>query len=252
MALCVCLYRSRSAEGEKEVAMSSASEKPAVVLLSGGLDSATALAVARREGFRCHALTIAYGQRHAAELAAARRVASSLGAVEQRTLELDLRAFGGSALTGDIPVPLDRSVEAMNGGIPITYVPARNTVFLSLALAWAEVLESFDIYMGVNAIDYSGYPDCRPEFIAAFEQLANLATKAGVEHKGRFHIHTPLIQLSKADIIRLGASLGVDFSLTHSCYDPAPEGTACGRCDSCVLRRAGFETSGIADPTRYS
>jgi 7-cyano-7-deazaguanine synthase len=225
--------------------------KPAVVLLSGGLDSAMALAVARRDGFRCHALTIAYGQRHAAELQAAQRVAAALGAVEQRVLSLDLRVFGGSALTADLAVPRDRSTEAMSADIPITYVPARNTVFLSLALAWAEVLGSFDIYIGVNAIDYSGYPDCRPEFIAAFEQLANLATKAGVENKGRFRIHTPLIQLSKADIIRLGESLGVDYSLTHSCYDPAADGVACGRCDSCLLRRAGFEAAGISDPTRY-
>jgi 7-cyano-7-deazaguanine synthase len=225
--------------------------RPAVVLLSGGLDSATVLAVARRDGFRCHALTIAYGQRHAAELAAARRVAAALGAIEQRIIELDLRAFGGSALTADLPVPHDRSLEAMRTDIPITYVPARNTIFLALALAWAEVLGSFDIYIGVNAIDYSGYPDCRPEFIATFEQLANLATKAGVETKGRFRIHTPLIRLSKADIIRLGVSLGVDYGLTHSCYDPAPDGAACGRCDSCVLRRAGFEAAGITDPTQY-
>jgi 7-cyano-7-deazaguanine synthase len=232
--------------------MSSVQAKAAVVLLSGGLDSATALAVARRDGFRCHALTIAYGQRHAAELEAARRVAAALDGVEQRVLELDLRAFGGSALTADIPVPRDRSPEMMSADIPITYVPARNTVFLALALAWAEVLGSFDIYMGVNAIDYSGYPDCRPDFITAFERLANLATKAGVKSKGRFRIHTPLIQLSKADIIRLGVSLGVDYSLTHSCYDPAPDGAACGRCDSCLLRRGGFEAAGIADPTRYT
>ncbi len=226
--------------------------KPAVVLLSGGLDSATALALARRDGFRCHALTIAYGQRHAAELTAARRVAGALGAVEHRVLELDLRAFGGSALTADIPVPVDRSADAMSVDIPITYVPARNTVFLSLALAWAEVLGSFDLFVGVNFVDYSGYPDCRPDFVTAFEQLANLATKAGVEKKGRFRIHTPLIQLSKADIIRLGASLGVDFGLTHSCYDPALDGAACGRCDSCQLRRAGFEAADIPDPTHYS
>jgi 7-cyano-7-deazaguanine synthase len=225
--------------------------KPAVVLLSGGLDSATALAVARNEGFRCHALTIAYGQRHAAELEAARRVATALGAVEQRVVELDLRAFGGSALTADMPVPVDRSAEAMSADIPITYVPARNTVFLSLALAWAEVLGSFDIFLGVNSVDYSGYPDCRPEFVAAFERLANLATKAGVEQKGHFRIHTPLIELSKADIIRLGHSLGVDYGLTHSCYDPDADGAACGRCDSCQLRRAGFEAAGIPDPTRY-
>src|SRR5437763_2014741 len=207
--------------------------KPAVVLLSGGLDPATALAVARRDGFRCHALTVAYGQRHAVELEAARRVAQALGAVEQRTIQLDLRGFGGSALTADLPVPQDRSAQDMGGGIPITYVPARNTVFLSLALAWAEVLGSFDIYMGVNAIDYSGYPDCRPEFVKAFEHLANLATKAGVENRGVFHVHAPLIKLSKAEIIRLGASLGVDYGLTHSCYAPAADGRACGRCDAC-------------------
>jgi 7-cyano-7-deazaguanine synthase len=225
---------------------------PAVVLLSGGLDSATALAVARSQGFRCHSLTVAYGQRHAAELDAARRVSQALGAEEHRIIHLDLRAFGGSALTADLPIPRDRSAEEMGGGIPITYVPARNTVFLSLALAWAEVLESFDIFMGVNAIDYSGYPDCRPEFVNAFEQLANLATKAGVEGKGRFRIHAPLVQLSKVEIIRLGASLGVDFGLTHSCYDPALDGAACGRCDSCRLRRAGFEEAGVPDLTRYA
>jgi 7-cyano-7-deazaguanine synthase len=226
--------------------------RSAVVLLSGGLDSATALAVARRDGFRCHALTVAYGQRHAAELEAARRVAAALGAAEQRVVELDLRAFGGSALTADIPVPRDRPPETMSAGIPITYVPARNTVFLSLALAWAEVLGSFDIFMGVNIYDYSGYPDCRPEFVAAFETLANLATKAGVEKKGQFRVHAPLIQLSKADIIRLGASLGIDYGLTHSCYDPAADGAACGHCDSCQLRRAGFEEASIPDPTRYA
>jgi 7-cyano-7-deazaguanine synthase len=230
----------------------SAETRPAVVLLSGGLDSTTALAVARRDGFRAHALTIAYGQRHAVELDAAARVADALGAAEHRVVPLDLRAFGGSALTDDLPVPRDRPAEEMAEGIPITYVPARNTVFLSLALAWAEVLGSFDIYMGVNAVDYSGYPDCRPEFVRAFEQLANLATKAGVEGKGRFSIHTPLIDLPKADIIRLGASLGVDYGLTHSCYDPAPEGGACGRCDSCLLRRAGFEAAGLPDPTCYA
>jgi 7-cyano-7-deazaguanine synthase len=226
--------------------------RPAVVLLSGGLDSATALAVARRDGFRCHALTIAYGQRHAVELEAAARVARALGVAEQRVLALDLRLFGGSALTADLPVPLDRSLETMSDGIPITYVPARNTVFLALALAWAEVLGSFDIYMGVNVYDYSGYPDCRPEFIRAFEYLANLATRAGVEGKGRFQIHTPLIQLAKADIIRLGLTLGVDYSLTHSCYAPAEDGGACGRCDACQLRRAGFAAAGVPDPTRYA
>jgi 7-cyano-7-deazaguanine synthase len=226
--------------------------RPAVVLLSGGLDSATALAVARRDGFRCHALTVAYGQRHAAELDASARVAKALGAAEHRVVHLDLRAFGGSALTADIPVPVDRPQEEMSSGIPVTYVPARNTVFLALALAWAEVLSSFDIFMGVNAIDYSGYPDCRPEFVRAFEALANLATKAGVEGRGHFRLHAPLIHLLKADIIRLGTSLGVDYSLTHSCYAPAPDGSACGRCDSCQLRRAGFESAGLPDPTRYA
>ena len=228
-----------------------ADQKKAVVLLSGGLDSATALAVARRDGFACHALSIAYGQRHAIELAAARTVADALGAVEHRTMQLDLRMFGGSALTSDLPIPQDRSAEQMGGGIPVTYVPARNTVFLALALAWAEVLESFDIYMGVNAVDYSGYPDCRPEFIHAFSELANLATKAGVEGKGRFTVHTPLIALTKAEIIRLGASLNVDYGLTHSCYDPNAEGAACGRCDSCRIRREGFLAAGVSDPTRY-
>jgi 7-cyano-7-deazaguanine synthase len=226
--------------------------KPAVVLLSGGLDSATALAVAQRDGFRCHALSIAYGQRHTAELDAARRVAQSLGVADHRVLTLDLRAIGGSALTADLAVPKDRSEEEMAQGIPITYVPARNTVFLALALGWAEVLGSFDIYMGVNAVDYSGYPDCRPEFVSAFEALAQLATKAGVEQRGRFRIHAPLIHLTKAEIIGLGTSLGVDYSLTHSCYDPSPDGLACGRCDSCVIRRTGFAAAGVSDPTRYA
>jgi 7-cyano-7-deazaguanine synthase len=210
------------------------------------------LAVAQRDDFKCFALTVAYGQRHAAELEAARRVAKSLGAAEHRIVNLDLRGFGGSALTSDLDVPKDRTSETMAEGIPITYVPARNTVFLSLALAWAEVLKAFDIYLGVNALDYSGYPDCRPEFIAAFEQLANLATKAGVEKQGGFRIHAPLLQLSKAEIIRLGLSLGVDYGVTHSCYDPSSEGTACGRCDSCVLRREGFKAAGVADPIPYN
>jgi 7-cyano-7-deazaguanine synthase len=227
--------------------------RPAVVLLSGGLDSATALAVARSQGFRCHALTIAYGQRHAVELTAARRIAQVLGAVEQREMHLDLSVFGGSALTDSrLQVPLDRDERSIAGGIPITYVPARNTVFLSLALAWAEVLGAFDIFMGVNYVDYSGYPDCRPEFIEAFASLANLATKAGVEGRGRFAIHAPLIRLSKADIIRLGVSLGVDYGLTHSCYAPAADGAACGRCDSCQIRRDGFRAAGVPDPTRYA
>ncbi|MFM7149579.1 MAG: 7-cyano-7-deazaguanine synthase QueC [Gemmataceae bacterium] len=225
-------------------------KKPSVVLLSGGLDSATTLAVALKEGFDCHALTINYGQRHAVELEAARNVASLLGAVEHRVMQLDLRAFGGSALTADIAVPHDRSEDEMAGNIPITYVPARNTIFLSMALAYAEVIGAFDIFLGVNVVDYSGYPDCRPEFIRAFESLANLATKAGVEG-GRFTIHAPLVDLTKAIIIRLGTSLGVDYSLTHSCYDPNPEGLACGHCDSCVIRRNGFHQAGIPDPTRY-
>lgn len=224
--------------------------KTAVVLLSGGLDSATALAVARRDGYACHALTLAYGQRHAVELDAARRVAQAQGVVAHCVLQIDLRAFGGSALTANVDVPKDRTEGEMTSSIPITYVPARNTVFLSLALAYAEVTGSFDIYVGVNALDYSGYPDCRPEFIRAFEQLANVATKAGVEG-GRFRILAPLIDLPKAEIIRLGVSLGVDYGLTHSCYDPSTEGLACGRCDSCVLRRAGFTAAGVVDPTRY-
>ncbi len=226
-------------------------DKAAVVLLSGGLDSATALAVARRDGFRCHALSVAYGQRHAIELAAARRVGQALGVVQHRVMDIDLGAFGGSALTADLAVPKDRPAEAMARGIPVTYVPARNTIFLALALGYAEVVGSFDLFIGVNAIDYSGYPDCRPEFIVAFENLANLATKAGVEGRGRFRVHAPLIQLAKADIIQLGQALGVDYALTHSCYDPAPDGAACGRCDSCLLRRAGFEAAGLPDPTRY-
>jgi 7-cyano-7-deazaguanine synthase len=225
--------------------------RPAVVLLSGGLDSATVLAVARREGFQCHALTIDYGQRHSVELAAAARVAAAANVVEHCVTRIDLRAFGGSALTADLPVPHDRPSDAMSSGIPVTYVPARNTVFLSLALARAETLKSFDIFAGMNAVDYSGYPDCRPEFIQAFERLANLATKAGVEGRGCFKIHTPLINLTKAEIIRLGVSLGVDYGLTHSCYDPAPDGAACGHCDSCQIRRAGFLSAGISDPTRY-
>jgi 7-cyano-7-deazaguanine synthase len=220
--------------------------KPAVVLLSGGLDSATILAIARREGFACHAMSFDYGQRHGAELKAARRLAQSLGAVEHKTVHIGLDAIGGSALTDlSIAVP-----DQPQSGIPVTYVPARNTVFLSFALGWAEVLGALDIFIGVNAVDYSGYPDCRPEFIRAFEQLANLATKAGVEG-GRFRIHTPLIDLSKADIIRAGAALGVDYAQTVSCYAADAEGRACGVCDSCRLRRQGFEQAGIADPTRY-
>jgi 7-cyano-7-deazaguanine synthase len=232
--------------------MADHSGRPAVVLLSGGLDSATVLAVARHEGFRCHALTIAYGQRHVVEIAAAERVAKALHAAEHRTMHLDLAAIGGSALTADLPVPRDRSSAELAQGIPMTYVPARNTVFLALALGWAEVLGSFDLFVGVNAVDYSGYPDCRPEFIAAFEALANLGTKAGVEKRGQFRIHTPLIRLSKADIIRRGLALGVDYGLTHSCYDPDALGGACGHCDACQIRRDGFRAAGVPDPTRYA
>jgi 7-cyano-7-deazaguanine synthase len=220
----------------------------AVVLLSGGLDSTTACAVARTEGFECHALSFDYGQRHDRELEAARRVAAALGVKEHLVLRLDLRAIGGSALTADIPVPKGRSLEAGGGGIPVTYVPARNTIFLSHALAWAEVLESQDIFVGVNALDYSGYPDCRPEYIEAFERMANLATKAGVEGRSRLRIHAPLIHLSKAEIIRRGIELGVDFALTWSCYEPQPDGRACGLCDSCLLRHKGFAEAGLRDP----
>jgi 7-cyano-7-deazaguanine synthase len=227
------------------------SMKRAVVLLSGGLDSATTLAVARAEGYATHALSFDYGQRHRVELAAARRVAGSLGVAEHRVVALDLRAFGGSALTDDIAVPKGRSDAEIGNGIPVTYVPARNTIFLAYALAYAEVLRAADIFIGVNALDYSGYPDCRPEFIAAFETTANLATRAAVEGLLRMKIHAPLVALTKAEIIRLGASLGVDFALTHSCYDPSPEGYACGECDSCRLRRKGFQDAGRADPTVY-
>jgi len=220
----------------------------AVVLLSGGLDSATALAMARAEGFETYALSFDYGQRHDRELDSARRVAAALGAKEHLVLRLDLRAIGGSALTADIPVPKGRSVEAMGSGIPVTYVPARNTIFLSHALAWAEVLESQDIFIGVNALDYSGYPDCRPEFIEAFERMANLATRAGVEGTSRLRIHSPLIRMTKAEIVARGAALGVDFGLTWSCYEPRPDGLACGRCDSCLLREKGFREAGLRDP----
>jgi len=223
----------------------------AVVLLSGGLDSATCLAWARAQGFECVTLAVDYGQRHRVELAAAARVSRALGAREHRVVAVDLRAIGGSALTADIDVPRDRSDEAMRAGVPPTYVPARNTVFLALALSLAETLGATDLVAGMNAIDYSGYPDCRPEFVAAFETLAGLATRAGDEG-ARFRIHTPLMRLDKAGIIRLGASLGVDFGATHSCYDPAAGGAACGRCDACRLRIKGFGEAGVADPTRYA
>ncbi len=224
----------------------------AVVLLSGGLDSATTLAIARSESFECYAISFDYGQRHRFELEAANKVCHAIGVVKQIVVPIDLRAFGGSALTSEIEVPKDRAEGQMSTGIPITYVPARNTVFLSLALGWAEVLGAFDIFVGVNAVDYSGYPDCRPEFIFAFENLANKATKAGVEGPQRFRIHAPLIQLTKADIIRRGTALGVDYGLTHSCYDPDDEGRSCGHCDSCQLRRKGFLEAGVTDPTVYS
>jgi 7-cyano-7-deazaguanine synthase len=225
--------------------------KRAVILLSGGLDSATTLAVARSEGFGLFALSIDYGQRHRIELQAARKVGASLGVERHAVVAVDLRAIGGSALTDQIDVPKDRPIATLSEGIPATYVPARNTVFLSLALGYAEVVGAFDIFLGANAVDYSGYPDCRPEYLAEFERLANLATKAGVEGKGRFRIHAPLLQLTKAEIIRKGSGLGVDYSLTLSCYDPDGDGRACGRCDSCQLRRKGFTEAGIADPTRY-
>jgi 7-cyano-7-deazaguanine synthase len=218
----------------------------AVVLLSGGLDSYTAAAIVKAEqGFELSALTIEYGQRHAREVESARAVARALGIERHLELPIHLRAIGGSSLTSDLPVPRDRDLDAV--GIPSTYVPARNTIFLSLALGWAEVLGAHDLVIGVNALDYSGYPDCRPEFIAAFEQLANVATRAGVEG-ARYRVHTPLLQLSKADIIRRGLELGVDYGLTHSCYDPAPDGGPCGRCDSCVLRARGFREAGVPDP----
>jgi 7-cyano-7-deazaguanine synthase len=223
----------------------------AVCLVSGGLDSATALACACRDGFTSYALSFDYGQRHRVELEAAGRVARQLGAAAHRVVAIDLRAFGGSALTDAIDVPKGRRRDEMDTGIPVTYVPARNTVFLSIALAWAEVLGASDIFLGVNAVDYSGYPDCRPEYISAFEAMANLATKAGVEGASRFRIHTPLIQMSKAEIIRLGLDLGVDYGLTHSCYDPL-DGLACGECDSCQLRLAGFAAAGARDPLPYA
>lgn len=224
----------------------------AVCLLSGGLDSATCLALARREGFACYALSFDYGQRHRIELEAAARLAQALGAVEHRVVRADLRQFGGSALTADIAVPKGGEPAAVRPGIPITYVPARNTIFLAFAMAWAEVLEAGDLFVGVNAIDYSGYPDCRPEYVEAFERMANLATRAGVEGRTRLRIRTPLISLSKAEIVRLAVSLGVDFRLTHSCYDPDPAGRPCGECDSCLLRLKGFEEAGLTDPLEYT
>jgi len=226
-------------------------EKKAVVLLSGGLDSATVLAIARKEGYECYALSFSYGQRHVIELEAAARVAENLGASDHRIATIDLRIFGGSALTSDIEVPKGRTMDQMSHDIPITYVPARNTIFLSFALAWAEVLGSTDIFIGVNALDYSGYPDCRWEFIDAYEKMANLATRAGVEGRQSLEIHTPLISLSKAQIIARGVELGVDYALTSSCYDPTPTGVPCSQCDSCMLRRKGFRENGMEDPLPY-
>lgn len=223
-------------------------DRPAVVLLSGGLDSATALAVARTQGFRPYALSFRYGQRHAVELAAADRVAEALGVARHVTVDIDLRVFGGSALTAGLPVPHHDDADDLDEGIPITYVPARNTIFLSFALAWAETLGADDIFIGVNALDYSGYPDCRPEYIDAFHRMANLATKAGVEGRQHLRIRTPLIDLTKAQIIELGLSLGVDYGLTHSCYEPDDAGRPCGTCDSCLLRSRGFAELGLADP----
>ena len=228
--------------------MEPSSEKRAICLLSGGLDSATCLAIARAEGYLCYCLSFDYGQRHSVELDAASRVANQLKAAEHRTARIDLRVFGGSALTANIDVPKARPESAISEGIPVTYVPARNTIFLSFALAYAEVTGASHIFIGVNAIDYSGYPDCRPEFIHAFEAMANLATKTGVEGITRIVIDTPLMKMTKADIVRKAVELGVDLRLTHSCYDPAPDGRSCGSCDACILRQKGFEEAGIADP----
>lgn len=229
------------------------SAKKAVVLFSGGLDSTTVLAIAKQEGFRVYALSFSYGQRHEVELEAARITAEAVGVEKHLVINLDLRKIGSSALTADdIAVPKDRREDSMADEIPVTYVPARNTIFLAHALAWAEVLEASSIFIGVNAIDYSGYPDCRPEYIRAFERMANLATKAGVEGRLKITIRTPLSSLTKAQIIRNGIALGIDYSLTHSCYDPSAEGLACGRCDSCILRKKGFKKAGVMDPTRYA
>jgi 7-cyano-7-deazaguanine synthase len=226
-------------------------QRPAVVLLSGGLDSTTVLAIAQSQGFAVNALTMLYGQRHAVEVEAARRIAQRFRVLRHVVVPLDLRQFGGSALTADLAVPKDRSADEMGHGIPVTYVPARNTIFLALALGWAETLGARDLFIGVNALDYSGYPDCRPEFIDAFERLANLATKAGVEGSP-FHIHAPLLHMSKAEIVRRGLELGVDFALTTSCYDPAADGSACGHCDSCLLRLQGFAQNCVRDPRLYA
>jgi 7-cyano-7-deazaguanine synthase len=234
-----------------QASMEMSKKKKAVVLLSGGLDSTTALAIAKAEGFALYAVSFRYGQRHVIELESARRLAELAGVEKHLIVDIDLRAIGGSALTDEIEVPKERSSEAMTSGIPVTYVPARNTVFLSFALAWAETLNAADIFIGVNALDYSGYPDCRPEYIEAYERMANLATKAGVEGAMRLKIHTPLITMTKAEIIQTGLSLGIDYSLTHSCYDPTPQGLACGKCDSCLLRLKGFAEANATDPLPY-
>jgi 7-cyano-7-deazaguanine synthase len=231
--------------------MAQVKPKKAVVLLSGGLDSTTTLAIAHSEGFEVHALTFRYGQRHEFEIEAARRVATRHAVAEHIVVEIDLRLFGGSALTADIAVPKGRTATEIGDGVPITYVPARNTIFLSFALAWAEVLKSEDIFVGVNALDYSGYPDCRPEYIAAYQAMANLATREGVERRQHLKIHTPLISLTKAQIIRRGADLGVDYGMTSTCYDPGPKGEACGLCDACQIRLKGFAETGMRDPARY-
>jgi len=229
-----------------------ATAKPAVLLLSGGLDSTTMLAYAVQQGFDVHAMTFRYGQRHSSEIDAARRVARAYGVKDHVVVDIDLRTFGGSALTADIDVPKDRSNDDISHGIPITYVPARNTIFLSFCLAWAEVLGASDIFIGVNALDYSGYPDCRPEYVAAFQDMANLATRGGVEGTSPIRIQTPLLHLSKREIVELGMSLGVDYSMTLSCYDPTPEGVACGHCDACQLRLKGFAEAGQGDPAPYA
>jgi 7-cyano-7-deazaguanine synthase len=228
------------------------SPRSCVLLLSGGLDSTTLLALASRDGWNVHALTMRYGQRHSSEIEAARRIAGRYNVAQHIVADIDLRAFGGSALTSEIDVPKARTSEAIGKGIPVTYVPARNTIFLSFALAWAEALHASDIFIGVNALDYSGYPDCRPGYIRAFETMANLATKAGVEGTSTFRIHTPLITHSKADIVKLGAELNVDFAATQSCYDPGHDGAACGECDACQLRKKGFLEAGVTDPTHYA
>jgi 7-cyano-7-deazaguanine synthase len=241
------------AVGVYHAAVMQRDKRPAIVLLSGGLDSTTCLAIARDVGHApIYTMAFDYGQRHRHELSAASQIAKQFGADEHRVITIDLRQFGKSALTDDIAVPKDRDEAKMSADIPITYVPARNTIFLSYALAWAEVLSVRDVFIGVNALDYSGYPDCRPEFIAAFETMANLATKMTTTHSALFKIHTPLISLTKAEIIRRGVELGVDYGMTHSCYDPDEQGRACGRCDSCLLRKKGFAEAGVADPTRYS